>query len=502
MADRHQYRPDAVGVRDNHNARSVEGDPLAELARLIGQNDANVAFGRSKRADAPQPAQAPANEPRMDHDPYRDQDQYQEQQDEYQEEAEPAAAEPARPSWMRTAASTGWPRHNVTAAPPAAQEPHYADEQAELYDDTPAFLRNARQHDQARYDHDQSRYDDVLYDQNSQNLQQQYADPQYQDGYQDQPDPNGYPPFYGDFEQEEPKRRRGGLMTVVAVLALAVVGTAGAYGYRSYTGSPRSGEPPVIKAESGANKIVPPTQTADASGKIVDRIGGSANGQERVLSREEQPIDINGRHAPRVVFPPLNQGGSSALPTGTTAPTSSSAPTAQSQVASNGALGDEPKRVRTFAIRPDQPDAVPSQPAAQAQAQPTPAQRTASASSARAQAAAPAANGPMSISPQSDPAPVRTAAVPAAPPPATSGGYMVQVSSQRSEADAQAAYRSLQSKYPSVLGSRSASFRRADLGDKGIYYRAMVGPFAAAEDAGQLCSSLRSAGGQCVVQRN
>ena len=100
-------------------------------------------------------------------------------------------------------------------------------------------------------------------------------------------------------------------MTVVAVLVLAFVGTAAAYGYRSYTGSPRSGEPPVIKAEQGASKIVPPTQTTDASGKIVDRIGGSASGQERVLSREEQPIDINGRNAPRVVFPPLNQGGSS-----------------------------------------------------------------------------------------------------------------------------------------------------------------------------------------------
>ena len=79
---------------------------------------------------------------------------------------------------------------------------------------------------------------------------------------------------------------------------------------------------------------------------------------------------------------------------------------------------------------------------------------------------------------------------------------MVQISSQRSEADAQASYRAMQSKFPNVLGSRSASIRRADLGEKGIYYRALVGPFAAAEEAGQLCSSLRSAGGQCVVQRN
>ena len=75
-------------------------------------------------------------------------------------------------------------------------------------------------------------------------------------------------------------------------------------------------------------------------------------------------------------------------------------------------------------------------------------------------------------------------------------------SSQRSEADAQASYRAMQSKYPNVLGSRQPSIRRADLGEKGIYYRALIGPFGAAEEAGQLCTSLKSAGGQCVVQRN
>ena len=79
---------------------------------------------------------------------------------------------------------------------------------------------------------------------------------------------------------------------------------------------------------------------------------------------------------------------------------------------------------------------------------------------------------------------------------------MVQVSSQRSEADAQASYRAMQSKFPNVLGTRSASIRRADLGDKGIYYRAMVGPFGGQDEAGELCNSLKSAGGSCVVQRN
>jgi SPOR domain len=79
---------------------------------------------------------------------------------------------------------------------------------------------------------------------------------------------------------------------------------------------------------------------------------------------------------------------------------------------------------------------------------------------------------------------------------------LVQVSSQRNEADAQSSFRALQNKFPSVLGSRAPVIKRADLGDKGVYYRAMVGPFGSSDEATHFCGSLKTAGGQCVVQRN
>ncbi len=82
------------------------------------------------------------------------------------------------------------------------------------------------------------------------------------------------------------------------------------------------------------------------------------------------------------------------------------------------------------------------------------------------------------------------------------GGYTVQISSQRSEAEAQASFRSLQAKYPDLLNNRQPIIRRADLGDKGIYFRTMVGPFASQDQATGFCGNLKSAGGQCVVQRN
>ena len=81
-------------------------------------------------------------------------------------------------------------------------------------------------------------------------------------------------------------------------------------------------------------------------------------------------------------------------------------------------------------------------------------------------------------------------------------GSYVQVSSQRSEAEAQNAFRGLQAKYPDQLGGRPLQVLKVDLGAKGTYYRAMVGPFANANEAAELCSSLKSAGGQCLIQRN
>jgi hypothetical protein len=90
----------------------------------------------------------------------------------------------------------------------------------------------------------------------------------------------------------------------------------------------------------------------------------------------------------------------------------------------------------------------------------------------------------------------------AAPKPAAGGsGSYVQVSSQRSEADAQAAFHSLQAKYPSQLGNRQPVIRKVELGDKGTYYRAMVGPLAG-NAASELCSGIKSAGGSCLIQRN
>jgi hypothetical protein len=307
------------------------------------------------------------------------------------------------------------------------------------------------------------------------------------------------------YEDQPRAPRRGGLVTVMAVLALAVVGTAAAFGYRTlFTSAGSVSTPPTIKADAGPNKVVPAPQSGDGSGKaIYDRVGDKGQ-PERVVSREEQPVDIKSAPPPpRVVLsnPTAPASGNPLTP--------SAAPAAP---AAAGNASTEPKKIRTVTIRPDQQatDSVASTPVARqasAAEQPVPpATTTVRTTTIRQQPAAAApSEAPLSIAPNnSQRAGTRVASAPAGRSPTTSASdsaFAVQVTSQRTEAEAQSSYQALQAKYPSVLGSRQPVIRRADLGDKGTYYRAQV-PFSSQSEASDFCASLKAAGGQCVVQRN
>jgi hypothetical protein len=300
-------------------------------------------------------------------------------------------------------------------------------------------------------------------------------------------------------------------VTVAAVLALAVVGTGAAFAYRTYVGSPRSGEPPIIKADNSPTKIVP-APTDGAFGKTPDRML-PGDGGEKLVSREETPVDVNSRSgAPRVVFPPLNQNGSPP-PVSSVSPVAPMPPAAATGTMPN----NEPRKIKTLAVKGDAENGgVPANVAPPA-AKPAPAARTATppaaapAPAARnpssANASAPLSLAPGGAAPEAAPAPAApptrmVATNPAQPAQPASGGYLVQVSSQKNEADAAASYRALQGKFSAQLGSRSPVIKRADLGEKGVFYRAMVGPFGSPDEANQFCGNLKTAGGQCVVQRN
>jgi hypothetical protein len=80
--------------------------------------------------------------------------------------------------------------------------------------------------------------------------------------------------------------------------------------------------------------------------------------------------------------------------------------------------------------------------------------------------------------------------------------FSVQVASKYTEAEARDAYQSLKSQYPDLFVGRQAFIRRADLGARGTFFRATVGPFNTADVAGEFCARLKAAGGMCAVQKN
>jgi hypothetical protein len=122
----------------------------------------------------------------------------------------------------------------------------------------------------------------------------------------------------------------------------------------------------------------------------------------------------------------------------------------------------------------------------------------------RAAAPAPARQGTIVATPGSPDGPIDltpgTRPAAGAAPASGGGGIQVQVSAQRSEAAALSAYRGLQQRYPGILGSYQARIVRADLGEKGVYYRVRIGPFAGG-DAERLCEDLKAAGGECILAR-
>ncbi len=88
---------------------------------------------------------------------------------------------------------------------------------------------------------------------------------------------------------------------------------------------------------------------------------------------------------------------------------------------------------------------------------------------------------------------------PAAAPAAAENGWMVQLTSQRSEAQALSAYDGIKGRFSGVLGNKAPSIARADLGDRGVFYRVRVAA-ASRSDADKLCGSLKAQGGDCFVQ--
>src|SRR5262245_23034759 len=457
------YRRAAEPSRPSEEASAR--DPLAELARLLGQSDPFADFGRSHSRQGQQEAHdAPATAP-----------------DDWQgAPAHEFAAADAQHGWAQHESSHA-ASQDCTHSP--APQPEGRRSDSRFYDELHLGADEQTQH------YDDDRTDDGQHD--AQPVEHYYEDNVPLDPRDDA--------MYDDAPRA---RRGGGLATALALIGCAMLGTAGAYAYRSYYGNPSSTQPPpVITADNSTPTKIVPAGAGDPQSVNVAQDRSANADKEQIVSKQEEPValkDLGTQAAPRVVLP---------------------APVTPGQGASTST---EPKKIRTVVIRPDASDASGKPVSGQPAAAPRPAAAPAAPKAATAPAAPKAATasaarngGPISLEPQpSEPAAApaartRTAAAPPASaraaPEATeseASGFVVQLSSQKSEAEAQSSFRSLQAKFPNELSGLQPIVRRADLGSKGIFYRTLVGPFASAQEASQFCASYKAAGGQCVVPNN
>jgi sporulation related protein len=469
MADDHtfgSYRSTDPQQRGSEPARPDEqagsGDPLAELARLIGQSDPFAEFGRSNSRRAARQAQTEAHAT----SPAAAEQRYAPAQE------QPYAADDAR--GPAEYGADPYAAHADYAHPPG----HAGEERlpaGHVYDEVPLAAAH-----QGQYHHDDQLHQSEQYAAEQQDGYD--ADQYYEDEASLDPDDEEM------YDDPPPARGRSGLTTALALVGCALLGTVAAYGYRSYTGPAASTQPPpVITADNSTPTKIVPAPAGDAqSGKAAP----VSPGKEQLVSKQEEPVALKEpapQPAPRVAAPP---------------------PTAVPQPPAGAAMApSEPKKVRTVTIRPDGSDM-----SAKPVGAPPPVAPPNAAAPAAPKSAAARSGGPISLDPQGgEPAGAsatrtQTAAAPSRPAPdATSnasGGVLVQLSSQKSESEALSSFRSLQAKFPNELGGRQPVIRRADLGSKGVFYRTLVGPFASAHEASQFCSNFKVAGGQCVVPNN
>jgi cell division protein FtsN len=96
--------------------------------------------------------------------------------------------------------------------------------------------------------------------------------------------------------------------------------------------------------------------------------------------------------------------------------------------------------------------------------------------------------------------PDRVASIDPSTPTASTGSWSMQIASQPSVESAKTTYQDLARRYGSVLEGHPVNIVKADIAGKGTFYRVRV-PAQSRNDAIDLCTSYKAAGGNCFVSK-
>jgi hypothetical protein len=298
----------------------------------------------------------------------------------------------------------------------------------------------------------------------------------HQQPYADQ-DP-GYDDEY--YDDEEPRRGRRWMFIAAALIGAIGVGGALAYTYRSFV-APSSVRVPVVRADPNKaaerkeaapkeRKLPHRTETAAAAPPPAPAEAAADSGPRKVVT-----IPVGPQQAPK--RPMLSSIPGIMLDNGGPPPATEEQPPAASPPAAQPPADETPPaREETIAERTPPPPPPP--PVEKEEATPSAAQKREVVAS-------------IQPPPRRDP-----------PRQSRTGAivyYVAVVSSQRTYMDALKAYADVADKNPDVLGNKKPDVVEVDLGEKGVRFRAVVGPPGSRDSAARLCGQLKAAGSDCWV---
>ncbi len=278
-----------------------------------------------------------------------------------------------------------------------------------------------------------------------------------------------------------------GLVVVLAALLL----------FGGHRGTVNPGDAPLIKAEDRPFKVTPESrggmEVPNRDILVYERLQakpGSKPPVERLLPEPEQPLS-----------PPAPRPHEEA-----TAPEPLQMPPEDEDVQPEADRGSPPASIApSESVPAPLPPVIPAPDRAAAEKA---AQQKAAAEKAAAEKAAQrkaAAEKAAQQKAAADKAAAQKAAAeklaraePASAP--ASGSYQVQLYSGRSADDAKGAWSQLKGKNADLLASLSPMVARADLGERGTFYRLRAGPLSEAQ-AKTLCQSLSGRGTACIIVR-
>jgi hypothetical protein len=110
-------------------------------------------------------------------------------------------------------------------------------------------------------------------------------------------------------------------------------------------------------------------------------------------------------------------------------------------------------------------------------------------------------NAPAGASTPAEEAPPAAGPPQLAPAPvfASNGRYVAQLAALQSEAGVDAAWQRYESRAPDLFRNARLDVERADLGQRGTYFRIRAGYFADRANAARFCERIRQMGQDCIV---